>query len=81
MSQSAPALAPVRFDADAQAKLSALRRIKFIAAAALGLCILVFGLATSFQGSHPWLGFVAAFAEAATIGGLADWYAVVGLFK
>ncbi|TKB22122.1 MAG: DUF445 domain-containing protein [Mesorhizobium sp.] len=81
MSQSAPALAPVRFDADAQAKLSALRRIKFIAAAALGLCILVFGLATSFQGSHPWLGFVAAFAEAATIGGLADWYAVVALFK
>lgn len=81
MSQSAPALAPVRFDADAQAKLSALRRIKFIAAAALGLCILVFGLATSFQGSHPWLGFVAAFAESATIGGLADWYAVVALFK
>jgi uncharacterized membrane-anchored protein YjiN (DUF445 family) len=26
-------------------------------------------------------GFVAAFAEAATIGGLADWYAVVALFK
>jgi uncharacterized membrane-anchored protein YjiN (DUF445 family) len=30
---------------------------------------------------HPTLGFVAAFAEAATIGGLADWYAVVALFK
>ena len=29
----------------------------------------------------PWLGFVAAFAEAATIGGLADWYAVVALFR
>jgi uncharacterized membrane-anchored protein YjiN (DUF445 family) len=27
------------------------------------------------------LGFVAAFAEAAIIGGLADWYAVVALFK
>ena len=26
-------------------------------------------------------GFVAAFAEAATIGGLADWYAVVALFR
>jgi uncharacterized membrane-anchored protein YjiN (DUF445 family) len=26
-------------------------------------------------------GFIAAFAEAATIGGLADWYAVVALFK
>ncbi|TIV93012.1 MAG: DUF445 family protein, partial [Mesorhizobium sp.] len=81
MSQSAPALTPVRFDADAQAKLSALRRTKFTAAAALGLCILVFALAKSFEGSHPWLGFVAAFAEAATIGGLADWYAVVALFR
>ena len=30
---------------------------------------------------HPAFGFVAAFAEAATIGGLADWYAVVALFK
>jgi uncharacterized membrane-anchored protein YjiN (DUF445 family) len=30
---------------------------------------------------HPGFGFVAAFAEAATIGGLADWYAVVALFR
>ncbi|RUX90066.1 DUF445 family protein, partial [Mesorhizobium sp. M2A.F.Ca.ET.040.01.1.1] len=81
MSKSAPALAPVRFDADAQAKLSALRRTKFIAAAALALCILVFALAKSFQAAYPWLGFVAAFAEAATIGGIADWYAVVALFR
>lgn len=81
MSQSAPALARVRFDADAQAKLSALRRTKFIAAAALALCILVFALAKSFQETYPWLGFVAAFAEAATIGGIADWYAVVALFR
>lgn len=81
MSQSAPSLAPVRFDADAAAKLSALRRTKFIATAALALCVLVFALAKSFENSHPWLGFVAAFAEAATIGGLADWYAVVALFR
>jgi len=81
MSQSAPSLAPVRFDADAAVKLSALRRTKFIATAALGLCVLVFALAKSFQSTYPWLGFVAAFAEAATIGGLADWYAVVALFR
>ncbi|TGT42349.1 DUF445 domain-containing protein [Mesorhizobium sp. M8A.F.Ca.ET.165.01.1.1] len=81
MSQSAQSLAPVRFDADAGAKLSALRRTKFVATAALALCVLVFVLAKSFQASYPWLGFVAAFAEAATIGGLADWYAVVALFK
>ncbi|TGV61275.1 DUF445 domain-containing protein [bacterium M00.F.Ca.ET.141.01.1.1] len=81
MSQSAQSLAPVRFDTDAGAKLSALRRTKFVATAALALCVLVFALAKSFQTSYPWLGFVAAFAEAATIGGLADWYAVVALFK
>src|SRR5207249_985508 len=60
MSQSASTLAPVRFDADAQAKLSALRRTKIIAAAALAPCILVFALAKSFQASHPWLGLVVA---------------------
>ncbi|PBB69183.1 DUF445 domain-containing protein [Mesorhizobium sp. WSM4312] len=81
MSQSASSLAPVRFDTDATANLSALRRTKFIATAALALCVLVFALAKSFESSHPWLGFVAAFAEAATIGGLADWYAVVALFR
>jgi uncharacterized membrane-anchored protein YjiN (DUF445 family) len=81
MSQSASSLAPVRFDADAHAKLSALRRTKFVAVAALALCVLVFALAKSFEHNHPWLGFVAAFAEAATIGGLADWYAVVALFR
>jgi uncharacterized membrane-anchored protein YjiN (DUF445 family) len=81
MSQSASSLAPVRFDADAHAKLSALRRTKFVAVAALALCVLVFALAKSFEHIYPWLGFVAAFAEAATIGGLADWYAVVALFR
>lgn len=65
---------------DAQ-KLAALRRTKFIASAALVLCVIIFATAKSLQGRWPWLGFVAAFAEAATIGGLADWYAVVALFK
>ncbi|RWC61237.1 DUF445 domain-containing protein [Mesorhizobium sp.] len=81
MSQSVSSLAPVRFDADADAKLSALRRTKFVAAAALALCVLAFALAKSFEHTYPWFGFVAAFAEAATIGGLADWYAVVALFR
>ncbi|WP_245511280.1 MULTISPECIES: DUF445 family protein [unclassified Mesorhizobium] len=81
MSQAAPAMNHVRFDTDAAAKLAALRRTKFVATAALALCVLVFALAKSFEGTYPWLGFVAAFAEAATIGGLADWYAVVALFR
>lgn len=63
------------------AKAAALRRTKFLATAALCLCVAVFVTARVFQPRWPWLGFVAAFAEAATIGGLADWYAVVALFR
>ena len=66
---------------EADAKLTALRRTKFAAATALAACVAVFAAARSFQGQYPWLGFVGAFAEAATIGGLADWYAVVALFR
>ena len=68
-------------DSEAQAKLAALRLTKLVAAAALALCVAVFVAAKLLEGRHPWLGFVAAFAEAATIGGLADWYAVVALFR
>ncbi|WP_274628770.1 DUF445 domain-containing protein [Arvimicrobium flavum] len=67
-------------DPDAE-KLAALRRTKFLATAALVACLFVFLVAKSLESRWPLLGFVAAFAEAATIGGLADWYAVVALFK
>jgi uncharacterized membrane-anchored protein YjiN (DUF445 family) len=63
------------------AKLAALRRTKLLATAALCLCVALFVIARLYQARWPWLGFVAAFAEAATIGGLADWYAVVALFR
>lgn len=68
-------------DADTAAKLAALRRTKLAAAVSLCACLIVFLLAKSFEARFPWLSFVAAFAEAATIGGLADWYAVVALFR
>ena len=61
-------------------KRAALRRTKAAATTALALCGAVFLLAKQFEARWPWLAFVAAFAEAATIGGLADWYAVVALF-
>jgi uncharacterized membrane-anchored protein YjiN (DUF445 family) len=77
----APIEAAVGFSADDAAKLAALRRTKFIATAALALCVAVFAIAKYFEPRLPLLGFVAAFAEAATIGGLADWYAVVALFR
>ncbi|QBE67295.1 DUF445 domain-containing protein [Pseudoduganella lutea] len=41
----------------------------------------VFVAARLLQPDYPWLGFVAAFAEAAMVGGLADWFAVTALFR
>lgn len=58
-----------------------LRRIKRLATLVLFACLAVFVIARLLQHLHPAFGFVAAFAEAATIGGLADWYAVVALFR
>lgn len=63
------------------AKLAALRRIKALATATLVLCLVIYLVARSFEARYPALSFVAAFAGAAMVGGLADWYAVVALFK
>jgi uncharacterized membrane-anchored protein YjiN (DUF445 family) len=58
-----------------------LRRVKALATLVLAGCLGVFIAAKALIHVHPAFGFIAAFAEAATIGGLADWYAVVALFK
>jgi uncharacterized membrane-anchored protein YjiN (DUF445 family) len=41
----------------------------------------LFLAANAYDETHPWLGFVKAFAEAAMVGGLADWFAVTALFR
>ncbi|WP_425352353.1 DUF445 domain-containing protein [Allosphingosinicella vermicomposti] len=41
----------------------------------------LFLLATSMKDAHPAWSFVKAFAEAAMVGGLADWFAVTALFR
>lgn len=41
----------------------------------------VFVLSSQYLGLHPAVGFVRAFAEAAMVGGLADWFAVTALFR
>ena len=51
---------------------------------ATGLLIVMAGLfflARSLEWMHPAWGFVRAFAEAAMVGGLADWFAVTALFR
>ena len=58
-----------------------LKRVKLQATLVLAGTLALFVVAKFFLHVHPAFGFIAAFAEAATIGGLADWYAVVALFK
>ncbi len=53
-------------------------------AAATGLLLVmaaVFLAARAFESDYPWLAWVKAFAEAAMVGGLADWFAVTALFR
>jgi len=75
---------PTTFSFDAPtdaARAAELRRIKALATLVLTGTLALFVAAKLLLPLHPVFGFVAAFAEAATIGGLADWYAVVALFK
>jgi uncharacterized membrane-anchored protein YjiN (DUF445 family) len=63
------------------ARAAELRRVKALATLVLAGTLTLFVIAKLLVPVHPVFGFIAAFAEAATIGGLADWYAVVALFR
>jgi uncharacterized membrane-anchored protein YjiN (DUF445 family) len=67
-------------DSDEQ-KARDLRRTKALAATSLVVALALLILAKAFESRFPALIYLAAFAEAAVIGGLADWYAVVALFR
>ena len=57
------------------------RRMRFIAAALLLLMAALFLAARQLEVHHAGWGFLRAFAEAAMVGGLADWFAVTALFR
>ena len=59
----------------------ALRRVKWAATLLLVGTAALFAVARALEPTHWAWGYVAAFAAAATVGGLADWYAVVALFR
>ncbi|MBO4221167.1 DUF445 domain-containing protein [Bradyrhizobium neotropicale] len=75
-----PATFTIATPADA-IRAAELRRVKWLATGVLAATFVLFLVAKALLPVHPVFGFIAAFAEAATIGGLADWYAVVALFK
>jgi uncharacterized membrane-anchored protein YjiN (DUF445 family) len=55
--------------------------MRIVATGLLVAMALLFLLAGHLQPRHPAWGFVRAFAEAAMVGGLADWFAVTALFR
>jgi uncharacterized membrane-anchored protein YjiN (DUF445 family) len=56
-------------------------RMRMVATGLLVLMAVVYAIARTFSHVHPAVGFVRAFAEAAMVGGLADWFAVTALFR
>ena len=57
------------------------RRMRIAATLLLVVMAAVFLGAHQMLGVHPAWGYVHAFAEAAMVGGLADWFAVTALFR
>src|SRR3954463_2771479 len=55
--------------------------MKVVATGLLVVMAGVFVAARAFEPRYPSLGYVKAFAEAAMVGGLADWFAVTALFR
>ena len=55
--------------------------MKVLATGLLVVMAAVFAIARALQPTYAWLGYVKAFAEAAMVGGLADWFAVTALFR
>ena len=88
MNSPAPVLSPPsslsasleRSPSDAE-RSRGLARIKIIATSLLAFSVVVAFAARMLESHHWSFGYVAAWAEAAAIGGLADWYAVVALFR
>ena len=57
------------------------RRMRIAATLMLVLMAGLFLLAREFEHQHTAWGYLHAFAEAALVGGLADWFAVTALFR
>ena len=55
--------------------------MKVVATGLLFVMAAVFALTRALEPAQSWIGYVKSFAEAAMVGGLADWFAVTALFR
>ena len=58
-----------------------LARMRWLATGLLATMALLYAATRILLPDYPWLGAINAFAEAGTIGALADWFAVTALFR
>jgi uncharacterized membrane-anchored protein YjiN (DUF445 family) len=55
--------------------------MRVLATGLLALMVVLFLVARAHESGSVWISYVRAFAEAATVGALADWFAVTALFR
>src|SRR5688572_2641261 len=77
-SDAPPQLAPVPDEVDRQRRLDQMKRR---ATGLLVIATVIYIVTRLLEPRYSWLGFLRAMAEAAMIGGLADWFAVTALFR
>ncbi len=66
---------------DEESQKASLRRMRTISTLLFLLMVVIFIVSSFFEKNSPYLGFLRAFAEAGMVGALADWFAVVALFR
>jgi uncharacterized membrane-anchored protein YjiN (DUF445 family) len=62
-------------------KLVQLNKMKRRASGLLVFFSVVFVVASVYEARYAWVGYVRALAEAAMVGGIADWFAITALFR
>lgn len=62
-------------------RVGRLRRMRLVATGLLASMLALYLVTGFWVGRAPWLAYVRAFAEAATVGACADWFAVTALFR
>lgn len=67
-------------DPEARAKRDRLRAMQRLATSLLILMLALLALSVVFRDVHPAMQWLQAFAAAASVGAIADWFAVVALF-
>jgi len=72
---------PIPPVSDAELKRVRLEQMKRRATGLLVLMTAIFIAARLLEPAHPWVAYIRATAEAAMVGGVADWFAITALFR